>query len=74
MSNFEQYILDYFNTVRDCKIKEAMLYCMEGGKRFRPRIIFSLLKIGLWSLIISTILNISYSMFTSNINKSKSHL
>ena len=44
MPNFEDYINDYFNTVRDCKIKDAMIYAMEGGKRFRPRIIFSILK------------------------------
>ena len=44
MINFEEYILNYFNTVRDCKIKDAMLYCFDGGKRFRPRIIFSILK------------------------------
>ena len=44
MPNFEYYINDYFNTVRDCKIKDAMIYAMEGGKRFRPRIIFSILK------------------------------
>lgn len=44
MPNFEDYINDYFNTIRDCKIKDAMIYAMEGGKRFRPRIIFSILK------------------------------
>ena len=44
MPNFEDYINYYFNTVRDCKIKDAMIYAMEGGKRFRPRIIFSILK------------------------------
>ena len=44
MNNFEQYILDYFNTVKKCEIKDAMLYCMEGGKRFRPNIIFAILK------------------------------
>lgn len=44
MPNFEDYINEYFNSVRDCKIKDAMIYAMEGGKRFRPRIIFSILK------------------------------
>lgn len=44
MPNFEDYINEYFNSVRDCKIKDAMVYAMEGGKRFRPRIIFSILK------------------------------
>lgn len=44
MPNFEDYIDGYFNSVRDCKIKDAMIYAMQGGKRFRPNIIFSILK------------------------------
>ena len=44
MPNFEDYINEYFNSVRDCKIKDAMIYAMEDGKRFRPRILFSILK------------------------------
>ena len=43
MPNFEDYIKTYFDSLRDCQIKDAMIYAMEGGKRFRPRIIFSLL-------------------------------
>lgn len=44
MNNFELYIESYFDSVRDCQIKEAMIYAMDGGKRFRPQVIFSLLK------------------------------
>ena len=41
---FETYIDNYFDSFADNKIKEAMIYSMDGGKRFRPRIIFSILK------------------------------
>lgn len=44
MNNFEQYISDYLNSIKDNQIKDAMIYTMEGGKRFRPRIIFAILK------------------------------
>lgn len=42
--NFEEHINNYFENAKNCKIKDAMLYAIEGGKRFRPRIIFSILK------------------------------
>lgn len=41
---FEQHIENYLNSQRKCLITDAMRYAMEGGKRFRPRIIFALLK------------------------------
>ncbi|MDO4197420.1 MAG: polyprenyl synthetase family protein [Erysipelotrichaceae bacterium] len=44
MNNFEQYINDYLNSLKDNHIKDAMIYTMEGGKRFRPRIIFAIMK------------------------------
>ena len=44
MDNFEIYIQRYFESIRNCEIKNAMIYAMDGGKRFRPRIIFALLK------------------------------
>lgn len=44
MPNFEQHINNYFSSLKDNQIKDAMIYAMEGGKRFRPRIIFSILK------------------------------
>lgn len=44
MDNFEIYIQKYFESIRNCEIKNAMIYAMDGGKRFRPRIIFALLK------------------------------
>ena len=44
MNNFELHIEKYFDSLRNCELKEAMKYAMEGGKRFRPRIIFSILQ------------------------------
>lgn len=44
MSNFETYLTDQISKHKDCIIKDAMFYCIEGGKRFRPNIIFSILK------------------------------
>lgn len=44
MINFETYIENYLNNQRDCLITDAMKYALEGGKRFRPRVIFSILK------------------------------
>ena len=44
MNNFEKYINNYFDNVKDCVLKDAMKYAMDGGKRFRPRVIFSILQ------------------------------
>ncbi|MBQ1347049.1 MAG: polyprenyl synthetase family protein [Erysipelotrichaceae bacterium] len=44
MNNFEKHIENYLQAQRPCLISDAMKYSMEGGKRFRPRIIFALLK------------------------------
>ena len=44
MSNFERHIEDYLKTLRPCTISEAMAYALDGGKRFRPRIIFAILE------------------------------
>lgn len=44
MSNFENHIDLYFESIRNCKIKDAMIYAMDGGKRFRPNVVFSILK------------------------------
>ena len=44
MNNFEKHIERYFSSLRPCEITEAEKYAMEGGKRFRPRIIFAILK------------------------------
>ena len=42
-NDFENYIKDYFKDFKDCTLKEAMLYALMGsGKRFRPRLIFSI--------------------------------
>ena len=43
-NSFEQYIDAYLQKQRKCLISDAMSYAMEGGKRFRPRIIFAILK------------------------------
>lgn len=44
MISFEQHINNYFKNVKDCMIKDAMVYAFEGGKRFRPQILFSILQ------------------------------
>ncbi len=44
MNNFETYLFDSLNVYKDNEIKEAMKYCLEGGKRFRPNIMFSIVK------------------------------
>lgn len=44
MSNFEEYLSNSLNNYKDNVIKEAMAYCLEGGKRFRPNILFSIIK------------------------------
>ncbi|MBQ6335204.1 MAG: polyprenyl synthetase family protein [Erysipelotrichaceae bacterium] len=44
MSDFEKHIASYLEAQRPCLISEAMAYAMEGGKRFRPRIIFAICK------------------------------
>ena len=44
MSDFETYLGKEISKYKDCIIKDAMFYCIEGGKRFRPNIIFSILK------------------------------
>ena len=41
---FERHIRNYLSTQRDCLITEAMKYALDGGKRFRPRIIFAILE------------------------------
>ena len=44
MNNFEEYIKNSFNIYKDNVLKEAMIYCMDGGKRFRPSIMFAIEK------------------------------
>ena len=44
MISFEQHINNYFKNVKDCMIKDAMVYAIEGGKHFRPQILFSILQ------------------------------
>ena len=44
MSDFERHIQNYLDAQRPCLISDAMKYSMEGGKRFRPRIIFAIFK------------------------------
>ena len=43
-SNFEKHIEKYLTSLRKCQITDAMAYALEGGKRFRPRIIFAIVK------------------------------
>lgn len=44
MPNFEDHINNYLKSIRQCETSKAMAYSMEGGKRFRPQVIFSILK------------------------------
>ncbi len=44
MNDFETHISNYLKRQRPCLISDAMAYAMEGGKRFRPRIIFAITK------------------------------
>ena len=44
MSDFEQHIKRYLDSQKNCLITDAMAYALDGGKRFRPRVIFSILK------------------------------
>lgn len=41
---FESYLLSTLNSFRKDTIRDAMMYSMEGGKRFRPELIFSVVK------------------------------
>ena len=41
---FEKHIAAYLDSLTPCLITDAMRYAMEGGKRFRPAIIFAILK------------------------------
>ena len=42
MNSFEKHIENYLKSLRPCQITDAMAYALEGGKRFRPRIIFAI--------------------------------
>ena len=44
MHNFEKFLFNSLNEYDDTIIKEAMIYCLEGGKRFRPNIMFAIVK------------------------------
>ncbi|MBR5755820.1 MAG: polyprenyl synthetase family protein [Erysipelotrichaceae bacterium] len=44
MNRFEEHIKDYLSRQRDSLIYEACAYALDGGKRFRPRIIFSIMQ------------------------------
>lgn len=44
INNFEDYITHYLDNLRLCQITDAMRYALDGGKRFRPRVIFSILE------------------------------
>lgn len=42
--HFEAYLSASFDRFKESTIKEAMCYAMDGGKRFRPEIIFAIVK------------------------------
>lgn len=41
-NNFEEYLKNCVLKYKDNQIREAMFYCLDGGKRFRPNLIFSM--------------------------------
>ena len=43
-NSFEEFIDNYFKTLEINEVTKAMKYSMDGGKRIRPLIIFSILK------------------------------
>ena len=43
-NSFEQHIINYLDNQKDTLIYQACRYALEGGKRFRPRVIFAILK------------------------------
>ncbi len=44
MNNFDEYLMNYVASFKDNLIKEAMIYSLDGGKRFRPNVLFSIIK------------------------------
>ena len=44
MKTFDQYIDDYFTSITDSTIKEAMRYALQGGKRLRSSMIFDTIR------------------------------
>ena len=43
-NSFEQHIINYLDNQKDTLIYQACRYALDGGKRFRPRVIFAILK------------------------------
>ena len=43
-SQFEKYLTSCLNKYSNNVIKDAMIYSLDGGKRFRPRVIFAICK------------------------------
>ena len=44
MTDFDRYVDDSIGLIRDSRIKDAMKYCIEGGKKFRPQVMFAIAK------------------------------
>ena len=44
MNNFNVFIDNYTKTIKDSYVKEAMMYALGNGKRFRPKLLFSIIK------------------------------
>jgi len=44
MTNFEDYINNFFNSFESNSVVEAMKYSMSNGKRIRPQVIFAIAK------------------------------
>lgn len=43
-NSFESYILETLNKLKDNTLKDAIIYSIQGGKRFRSQLIFAILK------------------------------
>ena len=44
IEEFEEYLNTYVSSLKNCEIKDAISYSIDGGKRIRPLFIFSILK------------------------------
>ena len=41
---FDQFVDDYFQTLKNNRVKDAMVYAIKNGKHFRPKLLLSVIK------------------------------
>lgn len=41
---FDQFVYDYFQTLKNNRVKDAMAYAIKNGKHFRPKLLLSVIK------------------------------